>query len=79
MNFQPLTDYLDSFYTQKNLPMAGCAVYYRHQPVYEYCTGFSHVEEKRPLRPDTLVHLFQPVKPPQSPPGCSWPKEGCWT
>lgn len=62
MNFQPLTDYLDSFYTQKNLPMAGCAVYYRHQPVYEYCTGFSHVEEKRPLRPDTLVHLFSASK-----------------
>ena len=58
MNFQPLTAYLDSFYHEKNIPMVGCTVYYRHRLVYEHCAGFAHVEEKHPLRPDTLVHLF---------------------
>lgn len=62
MNFQPLTAYLDSFYTEKSLPMVGCAVYYRHQPVYEYCTGWADVEAKIPMRPDSLVHLYSASK-----------------
>lgn len=62
MNFQPLTAYLDSLYEAKNLPMVGCAVYYRHQPVYEHCYGWADVEAKLPMRPDTLLHLYSASK-----------------
>ena len=62
MNFQPLTAYLDSFLTDKDLPMVGCAVYYRHQPVYEHCAGWANVEARTPMRPDTLLHLYSASK-----------------
>ena len=62
MNFAPLTAYLDSFLTEKNLPMVGCAVYYRHQPVYEHCAGFANVERHIPMTRDTLFHLFSASK-----------------
>lgn len=62
MNFQPLTDYLDSFYHEKNIPMVGCVVYHHHQKVYEHCAGFADVEEGRPFTPDTLVHLYSASK-----------------
>ena len=62
MNFTPLTAYLDSLCEAKNMPMVACAVYYRHQPVYQHCHGWANVEERRPMAPDTLFHLFSASK-----------------
>lgn len=62
MNFQPLTAYLESLLVEKDLPMAGCSVYYRHRPVYEHCVGWANVEARRPMRPDTLLHLYSASK-----------------
>ncbi len=62
MNFKPLTAYLNSFYTEKNVPMVGCIVYHHHRKVYEHCAGFANVAERRPMTPDTLVHLYSASK-----------------
>ncbi|MGI6264409.1 MAG: serine hydrolase domain-containing protein [Acutalibacteraceae bacterium] len=62
MNFEPLRRYLGSFYREKNLPLTAIAVYHHHRPVYEECFGFADVEKGRPMRRDTLVHLYSASK-----------------
>jgi CubicO group peptidase (beta-lactamase class C family) len=62
MNFSKLSSYLDSFYSEKNIPGLGCAVYHRHRPVYEHYAGFANVAEKRPFGPDTIFKLYSATK-----------------
>ena len=62
MNFSKLTAYLDSFYNDKNIPGAGCAVYYKRKPVYEHYAGFSNVEKKIKFGADTIFKLYSATK-----------------
>ncbi|MDR3120139.1 MAG: beta-lactamase family protein [Clostridiales bacterium] len=62
MNFSKLTAYLDSFYAEKNIPGVGCAVYYRHKPVYEHYAGYSNVEKGVAFGPRTIFHLYSATK-----------------
>jgi CubicO group peptidase (beta-lactamase class C family) len=62
MNFSKLDAYLDSFYTNKNIPGVACAAYYRHKKVYEHYAGFSDVEKRIPFGPETLFHLYSATK-----------------
>lgn len=62
MNFTKLADYLDSFYTEKNIPGVGCAMYYKHKPVFEHYSGFSDVENQVPFGPDTIFRLYSTTK-----------------
>ena len=62
MDFTKLTAYLDSFYSEKNIPGAGIAVYYKHKPVYEHYTGFANVEKKIKFGADTIFKLYSATK-----------------
>jgi CubicO group peptidase (beta-lactamase class C family) len=62
MNFSKLTSYLNSFYAEKNIPGLGCAVYYRHEPVYEHYAGFRNVDRRVPFGPDTIFKLYSATK-----------------
>ena len=62
MNFTKLQKYMDSFYLEKNVPGSGIAVYYRHEPVFEYYTHYANVEKKIPFARDTIVNLYSTSK-----------------
>lgn len=62
MDFQKLDRYLASFYHEKNIPGCGCAVYYRHEPVYSRCFGYADVERGIPFTEDSLVCLYSATK-----------------
>ncbi|QHT61152.1 beta-lactamase family protein [Paenibacillus lycopersici] len=62
MNFSKLTDYLDRFYAEKNIPGLGMAVYYKQKPVFEHYAGFSDVENQIVFGPDTIFRLYSATK-----------------
>lgn len=62
MNFDKLDQYLSSFYEEKNIPAYGCAVYYRHKPVYTKCFGYADVEKKLSFTKDNLLCLYSGTK-----------------
>ncbi|MBB6670409.1 serine hydrolase domain-containing protein [Cohnella nanjingensis] len=62
MNFSRLTAYLDTFYSEKNIPGLGVAMYHRHQPVYEHYAGFSDVENQVPFGRDSIFRLYSATK-----------------
>ncbi len=62
MNFSKLAAYLDTFYAQKDIPGLGCAVYYKHRPVFEHYAGFSDVENKVAFGPETVFRLYSTTK-----------------
>lgn len=62
MNFDRMSAYLNTFYEKKNIPGLGCAVYYKHQPVYEHFTGYADVAGRVPFGPDTLFNLYSATK-----------------
>ncbi len=62
MNFSRLSAYLDTFYSEKNIPGLGIAMYHRHQPVYEHFTGFSDVENQVPFGRDSIFRLYSATK-----------------
>ncbi|MGO4539254.1 serine hydrolase domain-containing protein [Paenibacillus sp. 2TAB19] len=62
MNFSKLEAYLDRFYTEKNIPGLGFAMYYKHEPVFEHYAGFSDVENQVRFGPNTLFRLYSATK-----------------
>ena len=62
MNFKPLDRYLDTFYSEKNIPGVGISVYRHGRHLHTYCAGFQNVEEKIPFSPDTMVNIYSASK-----------------
>ncbi len=62
MNFDRLTAFLDSRYTERNVPHAGCVVYYRHQPVYSHYMGLADVDKGEPFTDKHIVTLYSATK-----------------
>lgn len=62
MNFSKLTEYLNGFYAEKDIPGLGMAMYYKHEPVFEHYAGFSDVENQIQFGPDTIFRLYSATK-----------------
>ena len=61
MNFQRMTELLDSFLAL-GIPGVDCEVYYRGESVFRHYAGFVNVEKGEPVRPDTLWQIFSVSK-----------------
>ena len=57
MNFERLTDYLDSL-SGLNVPGCDLAVYQNHEPIYRHQAGFRDPENTQPMRGDETYFLY---------------------
>ena len=62
MNFAKFSNYLNTFYAEKNIPGVGLKMYYQNKPVYEHYAGYADVENKIPFGQDTLFNLYSATK-----------------
>ena len=62
MNFQPLTDFLNSL-PAKGVPGADCIIYHKGQEVYRHQSGFLDVERKIPMSHSALYNIYSATKP----------------
>ncbi len=62
MNFQKLTDYLDSLKKAYGVPGVDCKIQKSHETIYRYSTGFSDYEMKTPVSPNDLYDIYSMSK-----------------
>ena len=58
MNFNSLTEYLDSLESLYGIPYCDCAVACHHDIVFRHMTGHSDAEQKNPTNISVLYRLF---------------------
>ena len=61
MNFEALTDYLDTL-SRLNVPGCDLAVYRDHQPVYRHQAGFRDDEKQQPMAGNETFFLYSATK-----------------
>ena len=61
MNFEALTDYLDTL-SRLNVPGCDLAVYRDHQPVYRHQAGFRDDEKQQPMEGNETFFLYSATK-----------------
>lgn len=62
MNFDKLTEYIDSLSTEYGIPAADCKITKNHEVVYRHMMGYSDFEGKIPLTNKALFRLFSATK-----------------
>lgn len=62
MNFNSLTEYLDSLESLYGIPYCDCAVACHHDIVFRHMTGHSDAEQKNPTNISVLYRLFSGTK-----------------
>ncbi|HBI71607.1 MAG TPA: hypothetical protein DDY59_00255 [Lachnospiraceae bacterium] len=62
MNFDKLTEYIDSLNKEFGIPAADCKITRGHEVVYRHMTGYSDYENTAPISKDTLFRLFSATK-----------------
>ncbi len=62
MNFEKLTEYLDSLEKKYGIPANDCIVTKDHEVIYRKITGYSDYEKKTPLRKENMFRLFSATK-----------------
>jgi len=62
MNFDKLTEFLDSVEDKYGIPFADCAVMHRHEMVFRHMTGRYDAEKKQPTNVSVLYRLFSATK-----------------
>lgn len=62
MNFDKLTEYIDSLNSEYGIPAADCKITKDHETVYRHMTGFSDYENKKELTDKALFRLFSATK-----------------
>ena len=62
MNFNALTEYLDSIEKQYGIPYCDCAVTYRHNTVFRHMTGRYDAAGSKPTNISVLYRLFSGTK-----------------
>jgi len=61
MDFQKLTDFLDSL-GKKGIPARDCAIYYNHEPIYRHMSGFSDVAKTKKVSDKDIYWLYSATK-----------------
>lgn len=62
MNFEKLTDYIDSLQEQYGIPCADMRITKGHQVVYRHMTGVTDFEGILPVNEETIYRLFSASK-----------------
>lgn len=62
MNFEKLTEYINSLNKEYGIPAAACKITKDHKVVYDHMTGYADYENTVPLSKDTLFRLFSTTK-----------------
>ncbi len=62
MNFDKLTEYLDSLNKEYGIPATDCKIMVGHEVVYRHMTGYSDFNNSTPLNENTLYQLFSATK-----------------
>ncbi len=62
MNFDQLTEYIDSLNKEYGIPAADCKITRGHEVVYRHMTGYSDFEGTTPITENTLYRLFSATK-----------------
>lgn len=62
MNFDKLTEYIDSLNKEYGIPAADCKITKGHEVVYRHMTGYSDYKNTIPITEDTLFRLFSATK-----------------
>jgi CubicO group peptidase (beta-lactamase class C family) len=62
MNFDKLTEYIDSLNKEYGIPAADCKITMGHEVVYRHMTGYSDYNNRLPVTEDTLFRLFSATK-----------------
>lgn len=62
MNFDKLTEYLDSLHRIYGVPAADCKITQDHQVIYRHMAGYSDLENTVPLSENTIYRLFSATK-----------------
>ncbi len=62
MNFDKLTEYINSLHKEYGIPAADCQITKDHEVVYRHLTGCSDMGNTSPLTKDTLFRLFSATK-----------------
>lgn len=62
MNFNKLTEYIDSLNKLYGVPAVDCKITKGHEVVYRHMAGYSDYENNVPITKDTLFRLFSATK-----------------
>lgn len=62
MNFNVLTEYLDSIEVRYGVPFSDCAVTFRHDQVFRHMTGHYDANKSQPTNMSVLYRLFSGTK-----------------
>ncbi len=62
MNFDKLTQYLDSLYETYGIPATDLKITKNHEVVYRHMTGHTDLEKKTPVTNDTIFRLYSATK-----------------
>ncbi len=62
MNFQALTEFLDSL-PSLGVPGCDCVIYHKRNLVYRHQAGYSDIENRTPVNPDGVYNLYSATKP----------------
>ncbi len=62
MNFQTLTEFLDSL-PLLGVPGCDCVIYHKRKLVYRHQAGFSDIEKQIPVNPNGVYNLYSATKP----------------
>ncbi len=62
MNFNKLTEYLNSLEEEYGIPASDCKITKDHQVIYRKMNGYSDYDKKTPINEDTLYQLFSATK-----------------
>ncbi len=62
MNFEALTQFLNSLPERVGVPGTDCVVYHKRKEVYRHQSGYGDVETRMPVSPDALYNLYSASK-----------------
>ena len=62
MNFNRLTEYINSLNKEYGIPAASCKITKDHEVIYRHMTGYSDYENTLPLKENTLFRLYSATK-----------------
>ena len=62
MNFDKITEYLDSIIKERNLPLYDCIIYKDHEMVYRHMNGFSDLDKTKSVTKDQRYLIFSMTK-----------------
>ncbi|MCR5847568.1 MAG: beta-lactamase family protein [Lachnospiraceae bacterium] len=62
MNYDRITEYLDSLVTERGIPSVDCIIYKDHEMLYRHMKGTNDKAKKIPVRNDQLYLMFSMTK-----------------